>query len=112
MTPAPPDSPNSLQHSLTHLQQELAAAPRLDDAAKQRLRAALADIERRILARNVPPVAEARDNRPPGGAPPGGAPPSVASHPLEALAVDFENEHPSLAASVRHFIDLLGQAGL
>jgi hypothetical protein len=31
---------------------------------------------------------------------------------LEALAVDFEAEHPSLAASLREFVALLGRAGL
>ena len=36
----------------------------------------------------------------------------AAPHPLESLAVGFEADHPTLAASVRQFIDLLGQAGL
>jgi hypothetical protein len=34
------------------------------------------------------------------------------AHRLEALAVGFETDHPTLAASVRQFIALLGEAGL
>jgi hypothetical protein len=90
---------SSLKQSLDHLHAELARAPKLDENARQRLRAALADIERRLRAsEGEPPVAV----RPGGGA----------SHPLEALAVGFESEHPTLAASVRRFIDLLAQGGL
>ena len=40
------------------------------------------------------------------------APALGATHRLETLAVDFEADHPSLAASLREFIDLLGRAGL
>jgi Domain of unknown function (DUF4404) len=112
MVPAPPDTPDSLQRSLARLQQELAGAPRLDDQAKQRLRAALADIEQRIVQRGERPVAPAPAAESSGTVPPGSAPGGSSSHPLEALAVGFETDHPSLAASVRQFIDLLGQAGL
>jgi hypothetical protein len=96
MTDAQPDS---LAHSLAQLHAELARAPRLDENAKQHLRAALAEIEQRIHEAGEPPVT-------------GGRPPRASTHPLEALAVGFEADHPSLAASVRQFIDLLGQAGL
>jgi Domain of unknown function (DUF4404) len=84
-----------LKQSLAQLHAELARAPRLDATAKQHLRAALADIERRMQQEG-------------GAAPTADASP----HPLEALAVGFEADHPSLAASVRQFIGLLGQAGL
>jgi hypothetical protein len=86
--------PNTLKQSLTQLHAELARAPRLDENSKQRLHAALAEIERRMHEGSVAPAADATP------------------HPLEALAVGFEADHPSLAASVRQFIDLLGQAGL
>jgi hypothetical protein len=90
---------SSLRQSLKQLQAELARAPRLDESAKQHLRAALADIERRMHERGETPVAD-------------GMPSGASAHPLEALAVGFEIDHPTLAASVRQFIDLLGQAGL
>jgi hypothetical protein len=90
---------HSLKQSLTQLHAELARAPRLDENTRQRLRAALADIERRLHAGDAGP----RVSTGPG---------DTAAHPLETLAVGFEADHPTLAASVRRFIDLLGQAGL
>jgi hypothetical protein len=93
------DQHNPLRQSLMQLRSELARAPRLDDNARQRLRSALADIEQRIHQRGETPVA-------------GGEPSGTSPHPLEALAVGFETDHPTLAAGVRQLIDLLGQAGL
>jgi hypothetical protein len=91
MTNGPQDT---LRQSLAQLHAELAQAPRLDEKVKQRLHAALAQIEQRMHEGSVAPAGDATP------------------HPLEALAVGFEADHPSLAASVRQFIDLLGQAGL
>jgi len=88
--------PNSLQRSLSLLHVELARAQRLDDMSRQMLHAALADIEQR-LGQKENDAAPAEH---------------AAPHRLEALAVGFEADHPSLAASVRQFIGLLGQAGL
>jgi len=85
---------SSLQQSLAKLRAELASANRLDDKARDRLHAALVDIEGRLQQKGAAPAADA------------------APHRLESLAVGFEAEHPTLAASVRQFIDLLGQAGL
>jgi hypothetical protein len=87
-------APDTLKQSLAQLHAELARAPRLDEDARQRLHAALAQIERRMHEGSVAPAGDATP------------------HPLEALAVGFEADHPALAASVRQFIDLLGQAGL
>ena len=86
--------PNSLQRSLTALRTELARAHRLDDKSRGMLHAALVDIESRLKQKGAAPAADAAPRR------------------LESLAVGFEADHPSLAASVRQFIDLLGQAGL
>jgi small-conductance mechanosensitive channel len=86
--------PNSLQQSLAKLRSELVRADRLDDKARGKLHAALLDIEDRLQQKGAAPAADA------------------APHRLESLAVGFEAEHPTLAASVRQFIDLLGQAGL
>jgi uncharacterized protein DUF4404 len=86
--------PNSLQRALAQLHAELAGAPRLDEKSRQMLRSALADIERLLSEGGAAPALEA------------------APHRLESLAVSFEADHPSLAASVRQFIDLLGRAGL
>jgi hypothetical protein len=86
--------PNSLQRSLAKLRSELAGAQRLDDKSRGMLHAALVDIESRLKQEGATPAADA------------------APHRLESLAVGFETDHPTLAASVRQFIDLLGQAGL
>ena len=39
-------------------------------------------------------------------------PSSVAAEPVEALAVRFEAEHPSLAGVLRQIMDTLGKAGI
>jgi hypothetical protein len=38
--------------------------------------------------------------------------PSVQAEPIEALAVRFEAEHPSLAGVLRQIMDTLGKAGI
>jgi hypothetical protein len=87
------DQPNSnlLQHALAQLQALLMRTPRVDEGSKRRLREALDDVERLLGS---------------------GAGVAPAGSRLQALAVDFEAEHPSLAAGVREFVELLGQAGL
>ncbi len=93
----PDPAPDHLQQSLRQLHAELAQTPRVDDASRQLLRDVLNDIER-VLRQ---------------GAAAAPTPPAAASlSRLEALAVDFEAEHPALAASLRQFVDLLGRAGL
>jgi hypothetical protein len=92
---SPPTTPSpSLEQSLAQLHAELARATRVDETARQLLRALLTDIERLLREGDVT------------------AGSSAAPHRLEGLAVEFEAEHPSLAASLRQFIDLLGKTGL
>jgi hypothetical protein len=88
--------PNSLEQSLAKLHAKLAGAARLDEDSRKLLRDVLHDTERLLR--------EPRQSRQ--------APPPGARHRLERLAVDFEADHPSLAASLREFIDLLRGAGL
>ena len=90
----PDPNANSLQQSLARLRDDLARAERLDQGTRDRLRQALADIEARLSQKDA---AASR---------------AAAPHRLEALAVGFESEHPSLAAGLRQLIELLGQAGL
>jgi Domain of unknown function (DUF4404) len=91
-------TPNLLQQSLSQLHAVLVRTPRVDESSKRLLREVLSDIER-LLANG-------------GAVPAGSAVPATSQSRLEALAVEFEAEHPSLAASLREFIDLLGRAGL
>lgn len=88
------DDTDSLQQALARLHSELARAQRLSDRSRQALRAALDDIEARLQQKDAA-TGEV-----------------TAPHGLDAIAVGFEAEHPSLAASLRQFIELLGQAGL
>ena len=94
-----PNEPNeSLQQSLARLHAELAAAPRIDPASRQQLRELLADIQRTLASTQ-------EDAEGAGQA--GGSIPR-----LEALAIEFEAEHPGLSGSLRQLVDLLGRAGL
>jgi Domain of unknown function (DUF4404) len=95
-----PNEPNeSLQQSLARLHAELAAAPRIDPASRQQLRELLADIQRTL--------ASTQEDAEGGAVQAGGSIPR-----LEALAIEFETEHPGLSGSLRQLVDLLGRAGL
>jgi hypothetical protein len=82
-----------LEQSLARLHADLAGAAQVDEHTRQLLRSLLGDIERLL-----------REGETAGAA--------QVPHRLEALAVGFEAEHPTLAANLRQFIDLLGRAGL
>jgi hypothetical protein len=89
----------SLQQSLARLHAELGEASRVDPKSRQLLRELLADIER-ILQEGSPdqkPAARRAERSVPR---------------LEALAIEFEADHPALAGSLRQLVDLLGRAGL
>ena len=92
-------SPDHLQQSLSQLHDVLVRTPRVDDSSKRLLREVLGDIERLLSNGGVAAAASP-------------AVPAESQSRLEALAVEFEAEHPSLSASLREFIDLLGRAGL
>ena len=89
----------SLQQSLARLHAELSAAPRVDPRSRQLLREVLSDIERVLEqpAAGAKPAAKGADGSVPR---------------LEALAIEFDAEHPALAGSLRQLMDLLGRGGL
>jgi hypothetical protein len=101
MTDPTPTS-GHLQQSLSQLHSELASTARVDDASRQLLRDVLVDIERLLQAGNAA--------KRPGEV--ASAPAALPQSRLEALAVEFEADHPSLAASLREFVNLLARAGL
>jgi hypothetical protein len=90
---------SDLQQSLSQLHTVLVRTPSVDESSKRLLREVLNDIERLLRNGGAAPAARS-------------AAPAASLPRLEALAVEFEAEHPSLAASLREFIDLLGRAGL
>lgn len=94
--------PDVLREQLRKLHEELGAAQRIDPGSNQLLRDLMEDIKRLTApspegtAPSLPAVA---------------APPSLPDR-LEKIAVLFELDHPTLAASSRRLVDLLGKAGL
>jgi hypothetical protein len=76
---------------LAELHVRLKRARSLDPEARKLLTTVARDIE------------TALENNDPG---------AVAAEPVEALAVRFEAEHPSLAGVLRQIMDTLGKAGI
>lgn len=95
--------PNTLRHHLDTLHAELGAASEVDPDSKRLLTEIMHDI-RRLLERPSADVSAAIEP----------AAPEDDSLPdrLERIAVQFELDHPTLAASSRRLVDLLGKVGL
>ncbi|MGA2778195.1 MAG: DUF4404 family protein [Steroidobacteraceae bacterium] len=89
--------PDALNEQISKLHEELANVRRLEPRSSQLLGEIMLDIQRLTA---TPAIATAA--------------PSAASLPdrLEEIAVRFEADHPTLAASSRRLVDLLGKAGL
>jgi hypothetical protein len=87
---------NSLRELAAKLHEQLSEALRADPKSRERLSDMMQDINRLIDA--------------PAGAP-SAAQQSLPDR-LERIAVQFEAAHPTLAASARRLIDLLGEIGI
>jgi hypothetical protein len=83
-----------LKKTLATLHQQLSRAPKLDEQSRSVLQRLMRDAE------NLSPAARAAER------------PNLERHRLEELAVEFEAEHPDLAASVRELMDLLVKTGI
>jgi hypothetical protein len=88
--------PNTLRERLAKLHAELDDAHREDPAARQSLSDVLPDVKRMVEE--------------PGGD--GSRIDKTLPDRLERVAVQFEAEHPTLAASARRLIDLLNEVGI
>jgi hypothetical protein len=88
--------PDTLRGHLTTLHEELRGTRQIDPRSSALLTEVLKDIQRILDADSQ----EART----GGVP--------LADRLEKVAVQFEADHPGLAASSRRLIDLLGKVGL
>ncbi len=84
----------SLRERLAKLHAELASAHQQNPATRQSLGEILPDVKRMV---DQPADASAD---------------KTLSARLERVAVQFEAEHPTLAASARRLIDLLSEAGI
>jgi len=106
----PPPNRESLQALLARVHERLNEAGSVDAGSRELLGQLMDDIDRALQnSRAAPPAA--------GGRPAGttAAPVAVAkAHTprLEALAVQFEADHPALADGLRSLADLLGKAGI
>src|ERR1700687_5453130 len=96
--------PKILRDQLSKLHEELGSVRHVDPRSKQLLAEVLEDIQR-LLQRDRAAGPQAQS---------GALPPRNASPPqrLGKVAVKSEADHPTLAASSRRLIDLLGKAGL
>ncbi|HWJ34999.1 MAG TPA: DUF4404 family protein [Steroidobacteraceae bacterium] len=92
--------PNVLRDQLMKLHEELGMAKRLDPRSNQLLAEIMEDIKR---------LMEQSEDAPAASVP---AAPTSLSYRLEKIAVQFEADHPTLAASSRRLVDLLGKVGL
>jgi hypothetical protein len=98
--------PNVLRDQLAKLHEELGNVRRVDPRSNQLLGELLQDIKRLL---DQPPT-EASPPQPARFAPAVAA--TSLPERLEKVAVQFEVDHPTLAASSRRLIDLLGKVGL
>jgi hypothetical protein len=98
--------PKILRDQLGKLHEELGGVRHVDPQSRQLLTEVLEDIQRLLQPDHAPAPQ-------PGSSPPG-IPMGNVSLPerLEKVAVQFEADHPALAAGSRRLIDLLGKAGL
>lgn len=87
---------DDLRDHLAKLRAQLSDADRADPDHKQSLDDALADVHRLIDKPADPPS----------------APDAELPDRLEKIAVQFEADHPTLAASARRLVELLGEVGI
>lgn len=98
--------PDALRAQLAELHDELGRMRQADPRSNPLLMEVLKDIQRLLQADRT----GAAPGEPPASAP---APADRSlSERLEKIAVQFEADHPTFAASSRRLIDLLGKAGL
>jgi hypothetical protein len=97
---------DALRDQLMKLHEELGAARRVDPRSHQLLGEIMEDIKR-LMEQDPTPSGSAAAASP-------GRPATARSLPdrLEKIAVQFEADHPTLAASSRRLVDLLGKVGL
>ncbi|HXI48176.1 MAG TPA: DUF4404 family protein [Steroidobacteraceae bacterium] len=88
---------NTLRERLAKLHAELAKAHRENPATRQSLGEILPDVKRMVDEPAGPADSSADKTLP---------------DRLERVAVQFEAEHPTLAASARRLIDLLSEVGI
>jgi hypothetical protein len=100
--------PNVLRDQLMKLHEELGNVRHVDPRSSQLLGEIMEDIKRLMAAGPQTPAVPGASSQ--AIAPT--MPPASLPDRLEKIAVQFEVDHPTLAASSRRLVDLLGKAGL
>jgi hypothetical protein len=90
---------DSLRNLVSKLHAEMADALRADPKSREHLSEMMQDINRLI---DKPPASPASPASPQGSLP----------DRLERIAIQFEADHPTLAASARRLVDLLSEVGI
>jgi hypothetical protein len=93
---------NDLRDHLAKLRAQLTDAPQADPKSRQSLNDAMQDIHRLIEKPADTAAASA----------PAASPDTSLPDRLELIAVQFEADHPTLAASARRLVDLLAEVGI
>ncbi len=101
--------PNLLRDHLNKLHEELNAASHVDPQSHRLLGEIMDDIKR--LLERSPTNSSATADLSPSSPTVSDAAASLPGR-LERIAVQFEVDHPTLAASSRRLVDLLGKVGL
>jgi hypothetical protein len=107
MSQPPPDR-ESLQALLARVHERLSEAGSVDAESRALLGQVMGDIERALQGGRAAQPAAGR----PGNSRAIAAAAEAHTSRLEALAVQFEADHPALAEGVRSLADLLGKAGI
>jgi hypothetical protein len=97
---------DALREQLMKLHEELGVARRIDPRSQQLLGEIMEDIKR-LMDLDLRASVQAGASLPGRSA----AAPTLPDR-LEKIAVQFEADHPTLAASSRRLVDLLGKVGL
>jgi Domain of unknown function (DUF4404) len=109
--------PNVLRDQLTKLHEELKSVSNVDPSSSELLGKIMDDIKRLMPQSGAGSPSTASLSGAISAAPAAQAaflpaPDSSLPDRLEQIAVQFEVDHPTLAASSRRLVDLLGKAGL
>jgi hypothetical protein len=97
---------NDLRDHLAKLRAELTDARQADPKSRQSLDDAMQDVHRLIDKTAAAPGAAASSSGTVA------SPDSSLPDRLELIAVQFEADHPTLAASARRLVDLLAEVGI
>lgn len=104
-----PSDRESLQALLGRVHERLNESGSVDSGSRDLLRQLMGDIERALQQQGGGSTSPPASTRAPAEL---GATADKHTSRLEALAVQFEAEHPALADSLYRLADLLGKAGI